>query len=95
MQDDYNQQFMNNRQILMKAVAEVLNEQFKTFDKSLKLFSREYDFADGQLSKLLREKYSDVKLSTLWKLANALGISPIKFINMINKKLPDGFSFYD
>jgi len=95
MQDDYNQQFIKNRKQLLKAVIIVIEEQLKNVNKSLKLFSREYDFSDGQLSKLLREKYSDIKLSTLWKLANALEISPEKLVSKINEKLPKDFSFYD
>ena len=95
MQDDYNQQFIKNRHILMEAVSKAIREQLKNTDKSLKLFSREYDFSDGQLSKLLREKYSDIKLSTLWKLANSLNIAPSKFIDIISKNLPENFNFYD
>ena len=95
MQDDYNQQFVKNRKILMDAVASVLKELLSDIDKSMKLFSREYDFGDGQISKLLREKYSDVKLSTIWKLSNALDIAPEKFVEMIKNKLPKNFNFYD
>ena len=95
MQDDYNQQFIKNRQILMNAVSDVLKEQFKDVDKSIKLFSREYDFSDGQISKILRDKYLDIKLSTLWKLAEALELSPVEFVGMIYKKLPKNFKFYD
>lgn len=95
MQDDCNQQFIKNRQILMNAVSGALREQFKQIDKSLKLFSREYEFADGQLSNLLRNKYQDIKLTTLWKLANALEIDPIEFLKMIHDKLPKNFNFYE
>ncbi len=95
MQDDCNQQFIHNRQMLMKALSVVLHEKFQNVNKSLKLFSREYEFSDGQISKLLNGKYSDIKLSTLWKLANALDISPIKFIEIINENLPKNFNFYD
>lgn len=95
MQDDYNQQFNKNRLALIKAVSKVLNEKLKYTNKSLKLFSREYEFSDGQISKLLRGKYSDIKLSTLWKLANALEIPITKFIELISKHLPKDFSFYD
>ena len=95
MQDDCNQQFMNNRLLLMKALSEVLSEQFGNIDKSIKLFSREYEFSDGQISKLMRYKYSDIKLSTLWKIANALEIQPEKLIEMIKNHLPDNFNFYE
>ena len=95
MQDDYNQQFVKNRQLLMKAVSEVVKELLKDIDKSIKLFSREYDFGDGQISKLLRGKYFDVKLSTIWKLSEALEVSPVTFVDMIKKKLPKDFNFYD
>ena len=95
MQDDCNQQFITNRKMLMKALSTVLHEKFENVDKSLKLFSREYEFSDGQISKLLNGKYSDIKFSTLWKLANALNISPIKFVEMIKENLPKDFNFYD
>ena len=95
MQDDYNQQFVKKREFLMNSVTTVLRKEIKNTNKSLKLFSREYDFGDGQISKLLRNLYSDVKLSTIWKLANALEISPVRLIDLINKNLPDNFNFYD
>lgn len=94
MQDDCNQQ-MIKRQILMKAVSNVVKKLLKDVDKSIKLFSREYDFGDGQISKLLREKYTDVKLSTLWKLSDALEISPVTFMDMVKNELPDNFNFYE
>ena len=95
MQDGYNQQFDKNKLALIKAVSEVLNERLKYINKSLKLFSREFEFSDGQISKLLRGKYSDIKLSTLWKLANALEIPITKFIELISQRLPKDFNFYD
>ena len=95
MQDDYNQQFTKNRATLINAVSKVLQEQINGTNKSIKLFSREYEFSDGLISKLIRGKYSDIKLSTVWKFANALNINPATFINMINENLPDDFNFYD
>lgn len=95
MRDDYNQQFRKNRETLINAVSKVLQEQIDNTDKSMKLFSREYEFSDGQISKLIRNKYSDIKLSTLWKFANALNIKPTTLIEMINDKLPKNFNFYD
>ena len=95
MQDDCNQQFIKNRLLLMGALSKVLSEQFSSVDKSIKLFSREYEFSDGQISKLMRNKYSDIKLSTLWKMANALEIQPEKFIELIRKYLPKDFNFYE
>jgi len=43
----------------------------------------------------MRNKYSDIKLSTLWKMANALEIQPEKFIELIKKHLPKDFNFYE
>ena len=92
---NYNQQFINKRQMLINAVSSVVKEYIERSDKSMKLFSREYEFGDGQISKLLRGKYQDIKLSTLWKLANALDIKPIDFMQMINSRLPKNFNFYE
>ena len=95
MQDDCNQQFTQNRLLLMQALSDVMISELKSVNKSIKLFSREYEFSDGQISKLLRCKYSDIKLSTIWKFANAVNIPPEVFIKKIKNKLPKNFNFYD
>lgn len=95
MQVDDNQQFIERRKILMSAVAIVVSRLLKQSGKSGRKFSREYEFGLGMFSKLQRNLATDIKFSTIWKLANAFELSPDKLMLMIQKELPQNFNFYD
>lgn len=95
MQVDDNQQFKEKRKTLMIAVTNVVNKLLKQSGKSGRKFSQEYEFGLGMLSKLQRNIATDIKLSTIWKLANAFELPPAELIFLIQKELPENFNFYD
>lgn len=95
MDFDDNQQLQIKKKILIKAAAAAIKKLTVTSGKSENALCREYDIALGLLSKLKKGCYSDIKLSTIWKIANALDISPIIVFQMIIDELPQNFNFYD
>lgn len=72
MQVDDKQHLNTKKQILVNAVSSVIKELVKNSGKSGRKISQEYDIGLGVISKLERNLVSDIKLSTIWKLANAL-----------------------
>ena len=77
MQVDDKQHLNTKKQILVNAVSSVIKELVKNSGKSGRKISQEYDIGLGVISKLERNLVSDIKLSTIWKLANAFDISPL------------------
>ena len=84
MQVDDKQHLNTKKQILVNAVSSVIKELVKNSGKS-----------GRKISKLERNLVSDIKLSTIWKLANAFDISPLEIIKKTITELPEDFNFYD
>ncbi len=95
MQADDKQNLIEKQAILMHAISIVIKEIVKNSGKSGRKISEEYDIGLGVISKLERNIVSDVKISTLWKLANALDINPNILFDKICKNLPKDFNFYE
>ena len=95
MQVDDKQHLNTKKQILVNAVSSVIKELVKNSGKSGRKISQEYDIGLGVISKLERNLVSDIKLSTIWKLANAFDISPLEIIKKTITDLPEDFNFYD
>jgi transcriptional regulator with XRE-family HTH domain len=94
MNNDDKQQLNLKRNILITAISEVISELVNKSGKSGRKISAEYDIGLGMLSKLMRGK-SDIKYTTLWKLSNALHVNPLELSEMIMKKLPKDFNFFE
>ena len=62
--------------------------------KSLDKLAREYDIDSGNLSKIENGK-NDPKLTTLWKIAEALEIPLSELIKRLENELPDGWHIGD
>lgn len=84
----------NNKQMLLRALGKVVNQKRKEMKKGINKFSFEYDIGNGLLSRLERGDV-DTKISTLWKLANAFGLSFSEFAKLIENELPEDFNFYN
>ena len=84
----------NKKHILLKALGKVINTKRKELNIGINKFSFEYDIGNGLLSRLERGD-TDTQISTLWKLANAFGISFSELATLIEKELPNDFNFYD
>ncbi len=95
MQVDDKQHLTKKKQILMNAVSVVIKDLVKNSGKSGRKISEEYDIGLGVISKLERKLTTDIKFSTVWKLANAFDISPLEIVKLIINELPDDFNFYD
>lgn len=88
------QQKCKKTQLLAKAVGEVIKESRLNKNLSINRFANEYDLDIGNTSRV--EKGSvEVKFVTLWKISEALGISPDKLVSLIMQKLGHDFHFYD
>ena len=75
-------------------VGELIKEKRLAKNKGILLFSYEYDISNSSISALERGE-RDVQLSTIWKMANALGMTFSEFVNEIESKLPHGFKMID
>lgn len=83
----------NKKEILLKTIGNVVYSHRKEINKGINVFFYEYDIGNGLLSGLEKSKV-DTRITTLWKIANALGYKFSDFIKIIEKELPQGFDFY-
>ena len=82
------------KQLLIETIGNLVKEKRKSQNKGILLFSYEYDISNSSIIALERGD-RDVQLSTIWKIANALGMSFSEFVNEIEAKLPKGFKMID
>jgi len=82
------------KRILLQAIGKVVLAQRSALSKGINKFSFEYDIGNGLLSRLENGK-SDVKISTLWKLANAFNLKFSDLAKLIEKELQTDFNFYE
>ena len=81
------------KKTLLMALGKVVYKKRKEIGKGINRFSFEYDIGNGLLSRLENGKL-DIKITTFWKLANALNLNLTDFIKEIEKELPKEFNFY-
>lgn len=82
------------KSILQVAIGKVILKKRTELGKGINKFSFEYDIGNGLLSRLENGK-SDIKISTLWKLANAFDIKFSDLAMQIEEELPENFNFYE
>ena len=78
------------KQILLNTIGEIVKEKRAIINKGILLLSYEYDIPSSSLAKLEKGE-RDVQISTLWKLAEALGMTFGEFISELEKRLPQNF----
>ncbi len=78
---------------LLKAVGRAVYKKRSEIKKGINKFSYEYDIGNGLLSRLENGK-TDVKITTLYKIANAFEMKFTDFATLIEKELPKDFDFY-
>ena len=94
MQENSDKLVMNQRKVqLLEAIGNVVYRHRKNINKGINIFSYEFDIGNGLLSGL-EKGCSDVRITTLWKIANAFGYKFSDFIREIEKELPENFNFY-
>jgi len=76
---------------LFKAVGSVIKKLREDRGLSLNIFAFENDLQKSLVSRL-ENGINEPKLTSLWKIAEALDINPSELIKQIESELPSGFS---
>ncbi len=82
------------KKILLKTIGNIVKEKRQKLNKGILLFSYEYDIPNSSLAQLEKGN-RDVQITTLWKLAEALGMSFPNFIKEVESELPKNFKLID
>lgn len=79
-----------------RLLCEKLGQKIKPLrgKKGINLFAAEYDLSGTTLGQIERG-VSDPKFTTLWRIAEAHGVSLWKIVKEIQAELPEDFSFID
>ena len=80
------------KKIIMQSIAKTVKRL--RGDKSQFMLGAEYDIPSSVISDIERA-VKDPQLTTLFKLANAFGVSVSKFMKELEKDLPKNFSVGD
>lgn len=90
------EKYSNNskKKLLLKTIGEILYEKRTAMKKGILLFSYEYDIPNSSISRLEKGE-RDVQITTLWKLANAFGMTFTEFAREIETRMPEGFKLID
>lgn len=84
----------NKRKILQQALADIVKELRLKKKKSISLSSDEIGITKSIWADLEKGK-KDPQLSTVWRIAEGLEISPHKLIKRLEEKIEQNFSFLD
>lgn len=76
--------------LLLRVIGEIIRERRAQTGKGILLLSYEYDLSSSSLANL-EKGTRDVQITTLWKIANALGLPFGEFVSMIESRLPVDF----
>ena len=82
------------KEILLKTIGQFVKEQRNKMQKGILLLSYEFDISNSSITKL-EEGKRDVQITTLWRIANALGMNFSDFIAEIERRLPENFKLID
>lgn len=84
----------NKRTVLQNAIAEIVKELRLKKGKSISLSSDEIGITKSIWADLEKGK-KDPQISTLWRIAEGLEISPSKLLKLIEERLDKNFSFIE
>lgn len=80
---------------LAKTVGKTIKElRLKEQKYSINQMAHEYDLDVGNISRI-ENGLTDIKLVTLWKIAEALKKKPSDILTKIERTIGDDFHFYD
>lgn len=82
------------KQKLLKIIGQLIKEKRLQKEKGILLLGYEYDVSGSSIMHLERGQ-RDVQITTLWKLANAFGMSFSEFVKEVETRLPEGFKLID
>ncbi|MBR1425542.1 helix-turn-helix transcriptional regulator [bacterium] len=84
----------SKKELLLCTIGKIVREKRKELNKGILLLSYEYDIPNTSLAKLEKGE-RDVQITTLWKLAEALGMNFSQFVDELEKRLPKNFKLTD
>lgn len=84
----------SKKELLLSVIGSLIREKRTAQNKGILLFSYEYDISNSSIAMLEKGK-RDVQITTLWKLANALGMSFSEFARELENRLPQNFKLID
>ena len=82
------------REILLSAVAKTVKELREKKGKSISLISNELNVSKSIWSDVELAK-SDMQFSTFWRIAEALEVTPEKFVKLVVQNLSEPVSFLE
>ncbi len=85
---------ITKKQELLSIIGQLIKEKRIEKEKGILLLGYEYDVSGSSIM-LLERGQRDVQVTTLWKLANAFGMSFSEFIQEVEARLPEGFKLID
>lgn len=86
--------YSEERTLLLKVIGEIVKEKRLEMNKGILLFGYEYDISNSSIA-MVEKGQRDVQITTLWKIANALGMSFSEFVKEIEKRLPKNFKLIE
>ena len=89
------QGFMNNNQILMSILGNVIEKYRKLHNKSIYSISAEVSMSKSTWREAEKGTCNDIKLTTLWRIAEGLDIKPSDLLKKIENQLGKDFSFIE
>ncbi len=84
----------NKKLLLQKRLAAVIKQHRQQLNKSISLISNEIAFPKSMWSDT-EKGIKDPQLSTLWKIAEALGVSLSELIKEVEEQNEEDFSLID
>lgn len=88
------EQYKLKRKELCKALAKVVSELRKKNNKSANLFANEIELSKTTILNIEKEVL-DPQLSTFCRIAGAFNISPSELLKLVERKLPENWSFLE
>lgn len=82
----------SKKQIILKALAQTVKEL--RGEKSQFIFGSENDISTSIISTIERG-LKDPQLTTIFKISEAFGLSPVEFLQFLCEKLPKNFKMID
>lgn len=86
--------YSEERTLLLKVIGEIVKEKRLEMNKGILLFGYEYDISNSSIA-MVEKGQRDVQITTLWKIANGLGMSFSEFVKEVEKRLPKNFKLIE
>ena len=82
------------KQLAIKIGKIIKEYRLKNNKGSINQFAHEYDLDVGNTSRI-ENGLTDIKLVTLWRISEALGVKTSEIIKIVEKQLGENFIFYE